>query len=151
MDFLAPPPKVSLEMSEAVLPGEEDGVDGVEREDEISWGGSDGGSNDSSDERPPRSRGLSNDGRGASLNPFASGTGEPSPAGEAVAGAALASDYGAWLKRLAVRLRRGAPAGDRFVRLRRISPVVTGDEVGCNRGLVKVCCGEGADGGIAAE
>lgn len=139
MDFLAPPPKVSFEMSEAVLPGEEDGVDGVERDEEMSWDGSDGGSNDSSDERPPQSRRLSKDSRSASLNPFASGTGEPSPAGEAVAGAALASDYGAWLKRLAVRLRRGAPAGDRFVRLRCISPVVTGDEVWFFRGLVKVC------------
>lgn len=138
MDFLAPPPKVSLEMSEAVLPGEEDGVDGVEREDEISWDGSDGGSNESSDERPSRSRRPSKDDRSASLNPFASGTGEPSPAGEVVAGAALASDYGAWLKRLAVRMRRGAPAGDRFVRLRCISPVVTGDEVGCFRVLMRV-------------
>lgn len=63
------------------------------------------------------------------------GGGGPSAAGEAVAVAALASDYGSWLKRLAVRLRRSTPAGERFVRLRCISPAVTGAQVmGGNRG-----------------
>ncbi len=56
------------------------------------------------------------------------GDGGPS-AGQAVAVAALATDYGAWLKRLAVRLRRATPAGERFVRLRCIGPAVTGDQV----------------------
>lgn len=51
-------------------------------------------------------------------------------AGQAVAVAALATDYGAWLKRLAVRLRRATPAGERFVRLRCIGPAVTGEQVG---------------------
>lgn len=50
-------------------------------------------------------------------------------AGQAVAVAALATDYGAWLKRLAVRLRRATPAGERFVRLRCIGPAVTGEQV----------------------
>lgn len=50
--------------------------------------------------------------------------------GEAVAVAALASEYGSWLKRLAVRLRRAVPAGSHSVRLRRVSPAVTGDQVG---------------------
>lgn len=60
---------------------------------------------------------------------FAPKDDDPKAAGEAVAGAALAADYGAWLKRLAVRLRRATPAGDRFVRLRRIGPTVTGEQV----------------------
>lgn len=54
---------------------------------------------------------------------------DPKAAGEAVAGAALAAEYGLWLKRLAVRLRRSTPAGERFVRLRRIGPAVTGEQV----------------------
>lgn len=55
-------------------------------------------------------------------------------AGQAVAVAALATDYGAWLKRLAVRLRRATPAGERFVRLRCIGPAVTGEQVGGRSG-----------------
>ena len=104
-----------------------------------SWEGSDGDdsvSDDSEDERGReqgrrRGRGHRDDGRGGS---FALGRAadavDPSAAGEAVAVAALATDYGQWLKRLAVKLRRATPAGQRLVRLRSIGPAVTGEQVG---------------------
>ncbi|CBN77240.1 hypothetical protein Esi_0038_0149 [Ectocarpus siliculosus] len=80
--------------------------------------------------------------------PFSSGKADggsgPSAAGQAVAGAALASDYGTWLKRLAVRLRRATPAGEQFVRLRCISPAVTGEQVVRWLMREKVCNGDRA-------
>ncbi|CAM9634960.1 unnamed protein product, partial [Choristocarpus tenellus] len=56
---------------------------------------------------------------------------------EAVAAAALATDYTAWLTRLAVRLRRAVPAGECFVRLRCIDRAITGEQV--VRWLVSSC------------
>lgn len=130
MDFLARPPPAApaASLSDAVLASAKDTQSDALYPDAYrqSWG-SDGGSDDSEDDRvpPPRVKGYA----GGSRRSFASGETGVSAAGEAVAVAALASDYGAWLKRLAVRLRRATPAGGRFVRLRRIGPAVTGEQV----------------------
>lgn len=135
MDYLAQPPS-------AAPPAVEDFSEDGRRDYSVQGnGGSDNGSDsgystaDDLLEEETRSRqGMEGQQRNAERRrqPFASdvaGGGGPSAAGEAVAGAALASDYGSWLKRLAVRLRRSTPAGERFVRLRCISPAVTGAQV----------------------
>lgn len=127
MDFLAQPPHAAAGKPEATLAAcdSANGGDG----DRASWDGSDGGSltDESEDEQAP---GAGRGGRSKrSFVAGKAGTGaDPSPAGEAVAVAALATDYGAWLKRLAVRLRRSTPAGECFVRLRCIGPAVTGEQ-----------------------
>lgn len=150
MDFLAQPPP------EAHAPTEATTVSSANVDAE-NWQGSDDSSCEdySEDElvAPPRASGGfstittgakrsrysrsgrrhfaagNNDGSAGGGGSFAPEDDDPKAAGEAVAGAALAADYGAWLKRLAVRLRRATPAGDRFVRLRRIGPTVTGEQV----------------------
>lgn len=137
MDFLAQPPPAPRASPDAMPATNEkdarnESVHGSA--DRQSWQGSDGDSvsDDSEDERGRgRGRGAEHgDGAGGS---FVAGKGadavDPSSAGEAVAVAALATDYGQWLKRLAVKLRRATPAGQRHVRLRVIGPAVTGEQV----------------------
>lgn len=146
MEFLAQPTQESSAPTDLTL-----GAEGVNDEssnvDSRSWDGSNGSASDDSDDdglvAPGTRSGAgtgTRPGYGDFQRPFTPNTGssnrktgvgdDPKAAGEAVAGAALAADYGVWLKRLAVRLRRSTPAGGRFVRLRRIGPSVTGEQVG---------------------
>ncbi|CAM9483306.1 unnamed protein product [Scytosiphon promiscuus] len=133
MDYLAQPPP-------AAPPAEGFSEDGLRDYSVQGNGGSENGSDsgystadDLLEEETGSRQGTEAQRKNASRRrktfaPDAAGGG-PSAAGEAVAVAALASDYGSWLKRLAVRLRRSTPAGERFVRLRCISPAVTGAQV----------------------
>lgn len=131
MDFLAQPPHEAQPLSSEGNKGSSDDATHG-NEDRQSWDGSDARSaTDESDDEGAPGAGYSD----ASRRTFVTGkvgTGvnaNPSAAGEAMAVAALATDYGTWLKRLAVKLRRSTPAGERFVRLRRIGPAVTGEQV----------------------
>lgn len=131
MDFLARPSLEAQALSPEGNKGSNDDAT-CGNEDRQSWDSSDAGSvtDESGDEGPPRA-GYGGASR-RSLSAGKVGTGvsaDPSAAGEALAVAALATDYGAWLKRLAVKLRRSTPAGENFVRLRRIGPAVTGEQV----------------------
>lgn len=127
MDFVAQPPQEAPVSTEAMTITRDSNDSSVHGNmDGHSWDGSQlSGTDDSDDEIVPDAR------YGESQRPFidTANAAGPSAAGEAVAVAALTADYGAWLKRLAVRLRRAIPAGERFVRLRRIAPAVTGEEV----------------------
>lgn len=130
MDYLAQPAPASLPADDVsanggggVDAGSDHGSDGYFTSDDLLL--------NEDDERGSRHTAASSS--SYHRRPFSSGKADggsgPSAAGQAVAGAALASDYGTWLKRLAVRLRRATPAGERFVRLRCISPAVTGEQV----------------------
>ena len=145
MDYLAqPPPPAPLPPSDAAPHGDggSDTSDaGYITSDDIleeDRGGGGGGAQQGAD-------GHGHDGTAAagnrrSFSGAKDADGGPS-AGQAVAVAALATDYGAWLKRLAVRLRRATPAGERFVRLRCIGPAVTGEQVGWTKNELLFECG----------
>lgn len=146
MDFLDQPMHTGLGSSSSAVAaavqvdaGRHAGARANDGWDEQSWDGSNDGSpsDESADERRTHNRDGS--GSGGSRRPFGGSKAGPitdsSSLGHAMAGAALATDYGAWLKRLAVKLRRATPAGERFVRLRRIGPAVTGEEVRHHQGL----------------
>lgn len=135
MDYLAQPAPASLPADDLSAngngggadTGSDHGSDGYFTSDDLLLNDDDDrgsrhttASSSSHHRRRPFSSGKADGGGGGS---------GPSAAGQAVAGAALASDYGTWLKRLAVRLRRATPAGERFVRLRCIGPAVTGEQV----------------------
>lgn len=128
IEFLAQPTQkraVSPELEQAGR----DGDDGSSRNEDRGWDGDESDYSDESDEFDHKPTSGSGSGGSRSFFTGKAGAGRSTNPGEAVAVAALASDYGTWLRRLAVRLRRATPPGDRFVRLRRISPAITGEEV----------------------
>lgn len=130
MDYLAQPPPAASSL-DASLHGRDVGSDTGSEDGYLT-------SQDLDEERAAQqgtrghNRGGGSVGSARQRRPFSAGKdiGAGPSAGQAVAVAALATDYGAWLKRLAVRLRRATPAGERFVRLRSVGPAVTGEQVG---------------------
>lgn len=129
MDYLAKPPPAASSL-DASLHGGDVGSDNSSNDAYLI-------SQDLDEERAAQQGASGHDrddgsvGSARQRRPFSAGkdAGAGPSAGQAVAVAALATDYGAWLKRLAVRLRRATPAGERFVRLRSIGPAVTGEQV----------------------
>ncbi|CAN0236426.1 unnamed protein product, partial [Laminaria digitata] len=142
MDFLAQPPPAAARVSpDAMLDASENSARNESAHgsaDRQSWDGSDG--DDSAGGGAGEGRGREGGGGGGGGHGEGGGGGgrsfatagkaaDDSSAGEAVAVAALATDYGRWLKRLAVKLRRATPPGQRLVRLRSVGPAVTGEQV----------------------